>query len=85
MNHLNQLTLIADILKNQQAEKTGTQDEFEQIQRLAQSLQQNSNVDSNIQHLLSNIEQYCTSGHCLENTDSLQSWITSIDSVIDRG
>lgn len=79
MNYQNQLTLIADILKNQYAEQAGTHDEFEQIQRLTQSLQQNNHLDSNTHELLSNIEQYCTNGNCIENAENLQNWISTID------
>ena len=82
MNYQNQLTLISDILKNQQAEQSGTQDEFAQIQRLAQSLQQDTNIDSNTLQVLSNIQNYCTSGNCSDNAANITNWIESIDSLI---
>jgi hypothetical protein len=81
MDYHDQLTLIADILKNQQQLGYGTTDEFSQIQRLTQVLKEQGHVDETMQQTLASIADYCTNGNCDENAPQLHQWIASIDEI----
>ncbi|OIJ18201.1 hypothetical protein BKP45_11490 [Anaerobacillus alkalidiazotrophicus] len=78
MNYQDQLTLLTDILKNQQAQQYGTEDEFNQIQRLAQSLQGQEQLNETMQQTLTNITNYCSTRDC-NNSQQIDQWIQSIN------
>lgn len=80
MNYQNQLTLLSDILKNQQEMGFGTPDEFSQMYRLTQSLQEQNNFHPSIQETLTNIANYCENGKC-DNTIELNEWVQFIDQL----
>ncbi len=81
MNYQDQLTLLSDILKNQHAQNHGTEDEFNQIHRLAEALQAQGQLDENMQQTLASIANYCASRNCPENSDQIGQWIQSIDEI----
>lgn len=81
MDYQDQLTLLADILKNQQQSGFGTTDEFSQIHRLAKALQGQENLNDNMQQTLANITDYCANGNCTENAPQINQWIQSIDEI----
>lgn len=81
MNYQNQLTLLSDILKNQQKEQYGTEDEYNQIYRLAEALQNQGSLDENMQQTLMSISNYCSDRNCLENSAQIEQWIQSIDQI----
>jgi len=81
MNYQNQLTLLSDILKNQQAQKHGTEDEFSQIHRLTEILQTNGQIDENMQEMLSNIANYCLNKGDTGNSAHIEHWTQSIDEL----
>jgi hypothetical protein len=81
MDYQDQLTLIADILKNQQQLGYGTTDEFSQIQRLTEVLKEQGHVDETMQQTLASIADYCANGNCAENTTQINQWIASIDEI----
>ena len=81
MNYEAQLTLISDILKNQQAQSFGTEDEFDQISRLTEALRQNDQVSDEAQQVLANIADYCQSKDCLQYTNDIYQWIETIDTI----
>lgn len=82
MNYQDQLTLLLDILKNQREENYGTEDEYAQIQRLAETLQANGNLDDNLLQTLASISDYCTNRHCRESSNDINQWIQSIDETM---
>jgi hypothetical protein len=81
MNYQDQLTLLSDILKNQQAHKFGTEDEFSQIHRLAETLQSNGQLDENMQQMLCNITDYCRHKDDTRNEPPFDHWLQSIEEL----
>lgn len=81
LDYQDQLTLLSDILKNQQQLGYGTTDEFNQIHRLAEALQGQDQLDQNMQQTLASIVDYCANGNCTENATNMTHWIQSIDNV----
>lgn len=79
MNYQDQLTLLSDILKNQQAQNFGTEDEFSQIQRLVKSLQINGQLDENMQQMLSHITYYSQHKDDTGNEAPFDQWLQSIE------
>ncbi|RXI98625.1 hypothetical protein DS745_20125 [Anaerobacillus alkaliphilus] len=79
MNYQDQLTLLSDILKNQQQAGFGTEDEFSQMSRLALALQNQEQLDQTMKQTMASISSYCTNGNCNENTSQLDQWIESIE------
>ncbi len=78
MNYQAQLTLLADILKNQRYEGYGTQDEMKQLQRLAKSLHEQNLLDSNMQQIFDNINAYCVNGNCPDLAVQIDHWLQAI-------
>lgn len=81
MDYQDQLTLLSDILKNQQAQQYGTADEFSQIYRLAQSLQEEGQLDDKMQQTITQISNFCSTRDCLESSSEINQWIQSIDEL----
>ncbi len=81
MNYQDQLTLLSDILKNQQHAGFGTVDEFSQMSRLTEQLQNNDQLDPNTKQTLANIASYCEGGNCLGGTEELNQWIQTIEDI----
>ncbi|MCT8137290.1 hypothetical protein H1D32_05745 [Anaerobacillus sp. CMMVII] len=81
MNYQNQLTLLYDILKNQQQMGYGTTDEYSQLHRLAEALQGQEQLDTSMQQTLANISEYCTNGNCAEYGPDINQWLQSIEDL----
>ncbi|MBF0706189.1 MULTISPECIES: YtzH-like family protein [Bacillales] len=87
LSHRDQLFILADILKNHQTDCSGTTSECEQIQRLANSLQQNNGIAPEIKQILNQIEQYSVTGatetnllnHIETHQPHLSQWVDTID------
>ncbi|MFN7250569.1 MAG: YtzH-like family protein [Anaerobacillus sp.] len=81
MDYQDKLTLMADILKNQQQLGYGTTDEYSQIHRLAESLKEQGHFDENMQQTLASISAYCASGNCAEKAPQINQWLSSINEM----
>lgn len=81
MNYQDQLTLLSDILKNQQQTGFGTVDEFSQISRLTEQLQNNNQLDSNMRQTIASIASYCETGSCLGDSSEINQWIQFIEDI----
>lgn len=81
MNYQDQLTLLSDILKNQQAENYGTEDEFNQLKRLAEALQNHTKLNEQMQQTLEEITNYCSDKNCNKNHSQIDQWIEAIDEI----
>ena len=79
MNVQDQLTLVTDILKNQQAQRYGTEDEYEQLHRLAEKLKADGQLNDQVQQTLMDISEYCSTRNCAEKSTPIDSWISAID------
>ncbi|MGO4890074.1 YtzH-like family protein [Anaerobacillus sp. MEB173] len=80
MDYQHQLSLLIDILKNQKYEHYGTSDEYNQIQRLTESLINNESIDPNLKQTLMSIEQYSNQGTSMVQDDVVfDNWITMIE------
>ncbi|MBU9721072.1 MULTISPECIES: YtzH-like family protein [Bacillaceae] len=60
MNYHHQLELLVDILENQTDENYGTHDEYEQVERLVNSLLQNNAVPQDIKSALMDVGQFAS-------------------------
>ncbi|MGD6816918.1 YtzH-like family protein [Metabacillus sp. 84] len=88
LDYHNQVTLLKDILTEQQADCCGTVAECEQIERLIKSLMVNSNVTKDVKNVLQNIYEYSQRGksapeineHITSQQENLTQWIQDIDS-----
>ncbi|EOR23837.1 YtzH-like family protein [Cytobacillus oceanisediminis] len=87
INHEHQLTLLADILSNQQTDCCGSVAECEQIERLITSLRTNDQIDQNILPILEEIHRYSEQGvnasdldnHIHSYQDQLSQWVDGIN------
>ncbi|MBS2970066.1 YtzH-like family protein [Metabacillus sp. KIGAM252] len=88
LDYHHQVTLLKDILTEQQADCCGTVAECEQIERLIKSLMVNAQIDQNVKNVLQNIYEYSQSGksaselnqHITSQQQNLTQWIQDIDS-----
>ncbi|WP_062354889.1 YtzH-like family protein [Bacillus kwashiorkori] len=86
IDHTHQLTLLKDILQNQQTDCCGAVSEYQQIERLVKSLMVNENIDQNVKAVLQEIYNYGQGGqytnnidnHIVENQNNLSQWVNSI-------
>ncbi|WP_390305954.1 YtzH-like family protein [Virgibacillus sediminis] len=83
----NQLTLLYDLLDEQQADNIGQTTEYQQIVRLVQSMMENSQLtDEQLIQLLPEIYQYGkqgenaqdTTAHISNNKQNIGNWISAI-------
>ncbi|WP_243291070.1 YtzH-like family protein [Bacillus sp. FJAT-47783] len=87
LNHKHQLMLLKDILSEQHSECCGTDSEYEQMERLIQSLLQNNEVNETLKQSLQNMYQYSQgrnkgpnfSEHITAYKDDIPSWITDLN------
>ncbi|WP_209123914.1 YtzH-like family protein [Alkalihalobacillus sp. BA299] len=81
MNNYDKLGLLADILKNQSTEQYMTKDEYEQINRLTESLLAENQTDPNLLQALQHIQQMNVNNHQpFENQDVTQ-WLQVLDNT----
>lgn len=88
LSHENQISLLKDILNNQQTDCCGSVAEYEQVERLVKSLMVNMNINNNIKNVLTEIYDYSKTGissnnfkaHITSNQDNLTQWVEEIDS-----
>ncbi|MFZ3589387.1 YtzH-like family protein [Bacillus sp. DJP31] len=82
----NQLSVLMDILSNQQTDCCGTVAECEQLERLVKSLLANENISSEAKNTLMDVYEYSQSGkytqhldeHILSHQQNLSGWIEDI-------
>jgi hypothetical protein len=82
-----QITVLADILRNHSYDQCGTPAECAQIQRLSHALLQNQNLDQNLKAALQHIQHYGQTGaahqqineHIGANQSSIQQWVAAIN------
>lgn len=87
LSHENQMSLLKDILTNQQADCCGSVSECQQAERLIKSLLINLDLDSDQRALLTEVYEYCQKGigtanldaHITSHQDDLSQWIEDID------
>ncbi|WP_096189783.1 YtzH-like family protein [Evansella halocellulosilytica] len=89
MNYHHQLQLLVDILQNQQDENYGTHDEYEQVERLANSLIENHTVPEDIKSIAANIQHYAhhhdiPNEHNSVNIQELQKYVHEIQQAEQR-
>ncbi len=88
LSHEHQISLIKDILNNQQTDCCGSVAEYEQVERLVKSLLVNMNINDEVKNTLSEIYNYSQTGissnnleaHITSNQDNLTQWVEDIDS-----
>lgn len=61
LNHEHQVHLLKDILTDHQLDCCGTVAEYEQLERVIKSLMANTDLNSNIKHVLEDVYQYSQS------------------------
>ncbi|WP_100013283.1 YtzH-like family protein [Lentibacillus sediminis] len=83
----NQLSLLYDLLDEQQADRIGYTAEYQQICRLVQALQENNGLsESQLQQLLPEIDAYGQQGetaansadHITANQQNIENWMSAI-------
>ena len=88
LSHEHQMSLIKDILSNQQTDCCGSVAEYEQVERLVKSLMVNMNINDDVKNVLTEIYNYSQTGissnnleaHITTNQDNLTQWVEDIDS-----
>ncbi|MCM3569644.1 YtzH-like family protein [Neobacillus mesonae] len=86
LSHLDQVTLLKDILNNHQTDCCGSTAECEQLERLAKSLIVNAQVNQNVKNVLEDVYNYSQQGaqtadldqHILTNQENLSQWVNDI-------
>jgi archaellum component FlaC len=81
-----QVSVLMDILTNQQLDCCGTVAECEQLERLVKSLLTNENITSEAKNVLMNVYAYSQNGkytqkldeHILSHQQDLSQWIEDI-------
>jgi hypothetical protein len=87
LNHQHQVSIIKDILSNQQTDCCGSVSECEQLERLVKSLMVNTQIDQNVKKILEEVYKYSQHGtqtsdleqHILSNQENLSQWVQNID------
>lgn len=82
-----QVNLLKDILTNQQTDCCGSVSECEQLERLVESLMNNSNINQDVKAVLKQIQTYSQNGihaanlnqHIETNQQSLSAWVNDIN------
>ena len=88
LSHEHQITLLKDILNNQQTDCCGSVAEYEQVERLVKSLMVNMNINDDIKTVLTEIYNYSQTGintnnsedHITTNQNNLSQWVNEMDS-----
>lgn len=88
LSHEHQMSLIKDILSNQQTDCCGSVAEYEQVERLVKSLMVNMNINDDVKNVLTEIYNYSQTGissnnlesYITTNQDNLTQWVEDIDS-----
>lgn len=88
LSHEHQISLLKDILNNQQTDCCGSVAEYEQVERLVKSLMINMNINNDIKNVLTEIYDYSKTGissnnfeaYITSNQDNLTQWVEEIDS-----
>lgn len=84
LNQQNQVELLKDILSNHQVDCCGSVSELEQLERLVQSLKDESNLNPNV---LEQIHNYSQNGiqsnnldqHIESHQQQLSQWVSNVD------
>lgn len=88
LSHEHQISLLKDILTNQQTDCCGSVAEYEQVERLVKSLMVHMNINDNFKNVLTEIYNYSKTGissndldaHITSNQNNLAHWVEEIDS-----
>jgi len=87
LSHEHQISLLKDILNNQQTDCCGSVAEYEQVERLVKSLMVNMNINDDVKNVLTEIYNYSHTGlsskdletHITSHQDNLTQWVEGID------
>ncbi|OLO40200.1 hypothetical protein BTR23_06790 [Alkalihalophilus pseudofirmus] len=79
MNSYDKLGLLTDILKNQSTEQYMTKDEYDQINRLTESLIAESQNDPNLLQALQHIQQLNVNNHQPFENQDVNQWLQILD------
>lgn len=87
LNYTHQMELLRDLLEDHQLDCCGSVSEYEQIERVVQSLLANDNVNQEIKAILEQIYVYGQKGKNTNNSTShiemhqnqLSQWVEEID------
>lgn len=88
LSHEHQISLLKDILTNQNTDCYGSVAEYEQVERLVKSLMVNMNIQDDAKNVLTEIYHYSQIGmnsnnleaHITSNQDNLKQWVDEIGS-----
>lgn len=83
LTHEHQISLLKDILSNQQTDCCGSVAEYEQVERLIQSLLVNSDMSDHVKQVLTDIHNYTQTAlqasdvvaHITSNHENLSQWV----------
>jgi hypothetical protein len=89
LNYNDQMSILKDILTNQQSDCCGTVAECEQLERLIKSLMMNTAIDQNVKGILGDIYSYSQEGKYTQHLDNhinshqnqLSQWLTEFDQL----
>ncbi|MBP1915290.1 putative Zn-dependent peptidase [Lederbergia galactosidilyticus] len=89
LNHQDQVNLLQDILNNHLEDCCGAVSEYEQVERLIQSLLANQSVPQEMEPLLHDIYSYSQTGknssdldqHINAHQDQLSQWVHVINTL----
>lgn len=87
LSHKDQISLLKDILSNQQTDCCGSVAEYEQVERLVKSLMVNKNIHDDVKPVLTEIYHYSHTGlssndleaHILSHQENLSQWVEEIN------
>ncbi|RUQ31998.1 hypothetical protein ELQ35_03050 [Peribacillus cavernae] len=89
LSHQDQVSLLKDILSNQQSDAYGSISECEQVERLVKSLMVNTEINHNVKTVLEEIYRYSQDGinassldaHITAHKNQLSGWVDDIDQL----
>lgn len=89
LSYEHQISLLKDILSNQQMDCCGSIAEYEQVGRIVKSLMVNTNINDQVKNLLTDIYDYSHNGisskdlegHITSNQDNLTYWVNEINQL----
>jgi hypothetical protein len=87
LSHEHQISLLKDILSNQQTDCCGSVAEYEQVERLVKSLMVNINMNDDVKNILTEIYNYSHIGlsskdleaHITSHQENLSQWVGEIN------
>ncbi|QQZ11455.1 YtzH-like family protein [Heyndrickxia vini] len=87
LSHLDQITLLKDILNNHQVDCCGSVSECEQLERLVKSLMTDPHINDSVKSVLQEVYDYSQNGqytqhlnsHIESNQENLSQWVDQMN------